>query len=118
MGSAESSTLQSVECLSASLDEINRKLIIIEDIHLHHDRVHCTDETILVYGKRVKCSSIVDIVIGPVVGLVGTNFITFMLEINRAASLTILVFTAENDLGTETKFHSSKVCIANCTKYQ
>ena len=109
MGSAESSTLQSVECLSASLDEINRKLIIIEDIHLHHERVNCTDETIMVHGKRIKCSSTVDVVIGPVIGLVGNNFITFMLELNRAASLTFLVFTIENDLGTETKFHSSKV---------
>lgn len=109
MGSAESSTLQSVDSLSTTLDEINKKLIAIEDIHLHHERVTCTDETIIIHGKRVKCYSAVNIVVGPIVGLIGENFIRYMLEINRNAELTVNVFSTQNDLVTETRFCFSTV---------
>jgi len=113
MGSAESSTLQSVESLSTTLDEINKKLVVIEDIHLHHERITCTDETIIVFGKRVKCLSTVEIVVGPIVGLVGEDFIRFMLEINKSTEITLNVFIVENDLATETKFYSTKVYICD-----
>lgn len=104
MGSAESSTLQSVESLSATLDEINRKLIVIEDIHLHHERVTCTDETIIVHGKRVKCLSTVEIVVGPIVGLIGEDFIRVLLEVNRDTEVTLNVFSTQNDLSTQAQF--------------
>jgi len=111
MGSAESSTLQSVESLSATLDEINKKLIVIEDTHLHHERVTCTDETIIVHGKRVKCLSTVEIVVGPIVGLVGEDFIRVLLEVNRDTDITLNVFTAQNDLSTHTQYVSTTVSV-------
>ncbi len=111
MGSAESSTLQSVESLSATLDEINQKLIAIEDIHLHHERIVCTDEIIIVHGRRIKCLSSVEIIVGPVVGLVGENFIRFLLEINRDTELTINVFLSPNNLNTDIKHQFTTVSI-------
>ena len=109
MGSAESSTLQSVESLSATLDDINKKLIAIEDIHLHHERVTCTDETIIIHGQRVKCLSTVEIVVGPIVGLIGEDFIRVLLEVNRDTEITFNVFTTQNDLSTKAQFVTTTV---------
>ena len=111
MGSAESSTLQSVESLSATLDDINKKLVQIEDIHLHHERVNCTDETIIVHGRRVKCLSTVQIVVGPIVGLIGEDFIRVLLEVDRDTEITFNVFCTQNDLSTETQFVATTVIV-------
>ena len=104
MGSAESSTLQSVDSLSATLDEINRQLITIEDIHLHHERVSCSDETISIHGKRVKCLSSVKIIVGPIIGLVGEDFIRVLLEVDRNTEITFNVFTTESDMVTQSQY--------------
>ena len=81
MGSVESSSLDSVECLSGTLAEIERvrtrciiqlfssrvmltirycalkiqKLADIEDVHLHHDAKICHDDMVVIAGKRIHC---------------------------------------------------------------
>lgn len=41
---ADSSTLQSIESLNTTLEDIEKKLFVIEDVHLHHERRLVVDQ--------------------------------------------------------------------------
>jgi len=48
------STLSAIESLSSSLQEIERKLAVLEDSHLHHEKTICFDDSVIVSGKRIQ----------------------------------------------------------------
>ncbi len=111
MGSAESSALKNCGDLSLTLNEINEKLKIIEDLHLHSERSLNRDEITIVHGQKIKCLSTVIITVGPIVGLIGENFIRFLLEINQNAELTANIFIAPDNFNSEATYVFSTVSI-------
>ena len=52
---AESSSLLAIESLNSTLTNIEKKLGVIEDVHIHHERTICHDNVVIVSGKRIKC---------------------------------------------------------------
>lgn len=106
MGSVESSTLESVESLSSTLLEIERRLTSIEDVHLHHDRTICHDNTILVSGKLINCQPGVKAIVGPIIGLVSQTSARILIEVNIPTTLTFNVFHVD-ELTTDGRFHLS-----------
>ena len=61
---AESSSLQAIESLNDTLSNLERKLGVIEDVHLHHERTICHDNTVIVSGKQIVSNPGVEIVVG------------------------------------------------------
>lgn len=104
MGSAESSAIRSVENLSYTLEELNNKLGVIENIHLHRERTLCSDDTLVVANTRIQCRSFVTVKVGPIVGLVGPNHVRILIEVNCAADISLNVFSAVDKLATEDRF--------------
>lgn len=103
---AESSTLQSVESLNSTLQDIEEKLFRIEDIHLHHERTLATDDTVLVSGKKIQCKPNVSIIVGPILGSVGPTSARVLLETNCAAEINLFVFEVDR-LISESRFVGS-----------
>ena len=95
---ADSSTLQSIESLNSTLNDIEKKLFVIEDVHLHHERTISHDDAVLISGKKIVCRSGVHILCGPVLGLIGTQFARILVEVDEDSELTFNVFITDNHL--------------------
>lgn len=105
---AESSTIQSIESLNSTLSDIERKLGVVEDVHLHHERTICQDDSILVSGKLLRCRSGINLTCGPVVGLIGHNFARLLLELDNTIEISMNVFSID-EIATESRFCYEKV---------
>ena len=105
---AETSTLQSIESLNATLNDIETKLGVVEDIHLHHERTICHDDTVLVSGKLIRCNSGTILNIGPIVGLVGQYSARILVEVDTAAEITLNFFIID-DRASFSRFQCEKV---------
>ena len=95
---ADSSTLQSIESLNTTLEDIEKKLFVIEDVHLHHERTIAHDDSVLISGKKIGCRSGVRLVCGPILGAVGSNFARILVEVDYDAELTFNVFVSDAKL--------------------
>lgn len=104
---AETSTLASIESLSASLGDIERKLAVLEDAHLHHERTICHDNTVIISGKRIQCRSAVNLTLGPIIGLVGQTFGRIMVETDTDAEISIFIFLVD-EMNTEARYQSEE----------
>ena len=100
---AESSSLQAIDSLNDTLANLERKLGVIEDVHLHHERTICHDNTVLVSGKQIVSDPGVDLVVGPIVGLITQNSVRILVEANTSATLTVNFFLMDA-LHTEARF--------------
>lgn len=105
---AETSTLQSIESLNATLSDIENKLGVVEDIHLHHERNICQDDSVVLSGKIIKCNSSVSLNVGPVIGLLGQRSVRILVETNRDAEITFNVFVID-DKSSFSRFHAQHV---------
>lgn len=79
---AESSISASVASLNTTLDRIERRLLTIEDIHLHHDVSLNRNDCVIISGCAIKCNNNIDLVIGPVIGKLGSTFVRILLEVH------------------------------------
>ena len=95
---ADSSTLKSIESLNATLDGIEKKLFVIEDVHIHHERVISQDDSIIISGKMIHCRSGVRLLCGPVLGTYGTDFARILVEVDCDGDITLNVFNVDNKL--------------------
>jgi hypothetical protein len=95
---ADSSTLQSIESLNSTLEGIEKKLFVIEDIHLHHERTISHDEAVLISGKKIICRSGVKLLCGPILGLVGSDFVRLLVETDQDSELSLNVFQTDAQL--------------------
>jgi hypothetical protein len=93
---AETSTLQSIESLNKTLTDIENKLGIVEDIHLHHERSICHEDSVVISGKLIRCNASVQLIVGPVVGLIGQDFARIMVEASADCTICLNVFVIED----------------------
>lgn len=100
---AETSTLQGIDSLSASLLDLERKLTIIEDSHLHHERTITHDNTVLISEKKILCRPGVSLTVGPIIGLVGPESARILIETDTSADITFYFFLLD-ELGSKSKF--------------
>ena len=102
---AESSSLQAIESLNSTLDGIEKKLGVIEDVHLHHERTICHDNVAIVSGKQIRCYPDVQLTVGPVVGLISQSSVRILVETDADVTLTFHFFLFDQ-LHTESRFFS------------
>lgn len=95
---ADSSTLQSIESLNSTLEDIEKKLFVIEDVHLHHERTISHDDSVLISGKKIECRSGVRLLCGPVLGVIGSSWARIMVEVDADAELSFNVFVTDGKL--------------------
>ena len=100
---AESSSLRAIDSLNDTLANIERKLGVIEDVHLHHERTICHDNVVLVSGKQIVSNPNVDLVVGPIVGLITQDSVRILVETNNSATLTVNFFLLD-EIHTESRF--------------
>ena len=105
---AESSTLQAVDSLGSTLADIERKLGIIEDVHLHHERTICHDNAVLVSGKMIQCRPGVNLIVGPILGLISQTSVNILVEADTDAELAIHFFLIDK-LHTEARYLKQEV---------
>lgn len=105
---AESSSLRAIDSLNETLSNIEYKLGVIEDVHLHHERTICHDNVVLVSGKQIICNPGVELVVGPVLGLITQTSARILVEANITATLTINFFVLDS-LHTEARFVREEV---------
>jgi hypothetical protein len=113
---AETSTLASIESLSASLGDIERKLAVLEDAHLHHERTICHDDTVIISGKRIQCRSAINLTLGPIVGLVGQTFGRILVETDADAEISLFIYLVD-EMNTEARFQSEEVLLIKIILY-
>lgn len=92
---ADSSTLQSIESLNSTLEDIEKKLFVIEDVHLHHERTIAHDDSVLISGKKISCRSGVRLLCGPILGTIGSSFARLLVEVDCDSDLTLNVFVSD-----------------------
>ena len=93
---AETSTLQSIDSLSSTLQDIEKKLTNIESLHFRHERTIALDNTIMIADKPIICRQEVKIITGPVIGLIGHNFFRILVETNVNSTVSINVFSVNS----------------------
>lgn len=89
---AQNSTLKSIELLSSTLTSIEERLFEIEDVHLHHNQGLVKNSFLLVSGKQIACNPNVQLLVGPVVGLVGVDFCRILIEVDQDCLVSLHVF--------------------------
>lgn len=94
---ADSSTLNSVECLNGTLESIEDRLFDIEDTYLRHESSVVLDTCIVVGDKVISCNANINLVAGPVLGRLNSTSIRIGMEINRSATLEFFVFVADEE---------------------
>ncbi len=100
---ADTSTLQSIDALSTTLSEIESKLSIIENVHLHHEKTISHDNKAYISGKQIICRSGVNLTIGPVIGIIGYDQVRIMVETNLPTELSFNFYAAD-ELSTTARF--------------
>lgn len=91
----DSSITSNVYSLNTSLGQIEERLFRIENIHLHHQTCFNVDDSILISGKKIKCSRNVRVITGPVLGLIGTSRATILVEVDVSATITFNLFRSD-----------------------
>ncbi len=109
---AESSSLRAIDSLNATLSKIEHKLGVIEDVHLHHERTICHDNVVIVSGKKILSNPGVDLVVGPILGLITQNSVRILLEADTTATLTVNFFVLDA-LHTEARFLCEDVIVVH-----
>lgn len=103
---ADTSTLHSIESLNQSLDDLTNKLKSIEILQCKNERIVSLDNKVYVADKEISCRPDIQLIVGPVVGLIGTNFSRILIEINEEADISFFVFAIEQqfdrDIGVPT----------------
>ena len=89
---AETSTLQSIDSLSKTLIDIEQKLSNIETLQFHHERTIALDNTILIADKVITCNSQVKLTVGPIIGIVSSDYVRILIETNIDANITFYIF--------------------------
>mmetsp|Transcript_24746 Transcript_24746/g.33997 ORF Transcript_24746/g.33997 Transcript_24746/m.33997 type:complete len:1591 (-) Transcript_24746:85-4857(-) len=100
---AESSTLQGIESLNSSLLEMKQKLDAVENAHVHlgnslnndmSDILHM-DTKVIAHGQSIWCRESINLVVGPVIGLVLCNSVRILVEVNLDAKICCYVYKRE-----------------------
>lgn len=103
---AESSTLQSVESLNQTLLNVEQRLFDIENFHLHHERNVTLENQLFICGKSIRCNSHVNLVIGPVLGVVNASNARILIEVNTKTELECHLFKQVESF-TENRYYKS-----------
>lgn len=111
---AESSTLSAIDSLGNTLSDIERKLGVIEDVHLHHERTICHDNAVLVSGKMIQTRPRVNLIIGPLLGLVTQTSVRILVETDSDTELSINFFLVD-ELHTEARFIYEEVFLVKAS---
>ena len=80
---ADSSTLKSIDSLSSTLTDIEKRLTQIEDVQIHHERTIALDNSVIISGKRILCNHDASIVTGPIIGQLTINSARILLEVSK-----------------------------------
>ena len=107
MGVGESSLLQSVDSLGHALDDIEKKLSTVEDLHSHNERILVHDGYVIVSGKRIACRPGVLLTVGPILGVIRQGTCRVLLEVNESVEVTLNVFLI-NELSSDGRLEYSK----------
>jgi hypothetical protein len=102
----ESSSLQCVESLNDTLDKIENRLLTIEDLYLHHDASFTLNDNICVSGKTIICNSTVNLVLGPIIGLVTSTSIRLMVEVDCDSMVDFNIFQSDEIFASKRHFIS------------
>lgn len=105
---ADTSTLQSIDSLSKSLFDIENKLTVIENVHLHHERTISHDNKAFISGKLIECQPGISLVVGPVIGIIGHDCVRILIETNQSTEVSFNFFAAD-ELSTNNRFLFEKV---------
>ena len=112
---AESSSLQAIESLNETLSGIERKLGVIEDVHLHHERTICHDNINLISGKQIVSNPGVSLSVGPIIGLITQNSVRILLETDIDVELTLNFFVKDENHTEARFFRTEKLEARACT---
>lgn len=94
---ADSSTLSHIESLNSTLSELEKKMFYMEDFVLHHERTIAKDNVVLISEKMIQGRVGVNLVVGPVIGTIGADFVRIMVEVDRDTVLTFNIFERSFD---------------------
>ena len=101
---ADSSTLRSIESLNKTLTDLEHKLYLIEDSHVilnnnDNDNVInntvAVDNNVLLFNTRVKCRESINLLVGPILGIVTHNTVRVLVEISSDADISFNIFIRE-----------------------
>jgi hypothetical protein len=105
---AESSALQGVHALGATLDDIERRLRNVENFEIQNENTIALSDSVFISGKVIGCRANVDVIVGPVIGIIGQTFARILLETNVDSDVTLNVFIMSDPV-TEARFYAQKV---------
>lgn len=111
----DSSISSNVYSLNDSLGKIEERLFRIEDIHLHHQTCFNIDDSVIISGKKIKCSKSVKVLCGPVLGLVGRDQVSIMLEVDSPTTVTFNIFRSDKFTVGERFVESKSFTISSFT---
>ena len=108
---AESSSINSIDSLGKTLVDIEHKLSQLESTNLHQskDTSLFDGHSVTVSGRVIECRPWINLIAGPVVGLVGQTFARVLIETNVSCLVSIDVFEVINSAG-KVKFVYQEVC--------
>lgn len=89
---AQNSVVGSIESLSCSLNDLEKRLYEIESIELHHEAGYISSSSLHISGKMIPCNSNVRLIVGPILGFIGTEVCRILVEVNREMTLSFNVF--------------------------
>lgn len=112
---ADSSTLQGIESLNSTLSEIESRLFDVEDIQLHHEAALFHNNSIVVAGKQIPMNPNCKLVVGPILGTIGTTMLRILVEVDRDSLLTFNVFRSHASFVSERFIHSASVRVLGHT---
>jgi hypothetical protein len=92
---AENSNLRSIESLNSSLTEIEKRMFYLEGVKFHHERTGAIDDSLLIAGKLIRCNIRVELLIGPVIGIIGCDFARIVVETELQEELTLNIFEVQ-----------------------
>lgn len=110
----ESSIATSINSLSDCLDTVEKRLFAIEDIHFHHQASILVDNCVIISGVKIVCNPEVKLLVGPVLGTIGSTFIRVLVEVDQDCELTIHVFRADKTLIKDRHFLSKTFIVPAC----
>lgn len=102
----ESSSLQCVESLNDTLDRIENRLLTIEDLYLHHDASFTLNDNLSISGKSIICNPSVNLILGPVIGLVTSSSIRLMVEVDCDSMVEFHIFQSDEIFARKRHFGS------------
>eukprot|EP00981_Chlorochromonas_danica_P012360 scaffold4845_cov159-Ochromonas_danica.AAC.12 len=89
---AQNSVVRSIESLSCSLNDLEKRLYEIESIELHHEAGYISSSALHISGKMIPCNSNVRLLVGPILGFIGTEVCRILVEVDHETTLSLNVF--------------------------